>query len=133
MGAVGFYMAWTIGANDVANAMSTAVGAKAITLKQAVMIAATLEFAGAVLLGAHVSGTIKKGIIIPELIGDPMLVMYGLLAAILASALWVTLATWKELPISTSHSIVGALIGFGLVAAGPTVVDWSVVGKVAGS
>ena len=129
--AAGFYMAWSIGANDVANSMASAVGAKAITQKQAVLIAGVLTICGAVFLGAHVSGTISKGIVDPNDIGDAKLVMLGALAAILAASIWVTLATWKAMPISTTHSIVGAMIGFGLIAGGWGVVSWGVVGKVA--
>jgi PiT family inorganic phosphate transporter len=129
--AAGFYMAWSIGANDVANSMASAVGAKAITQKQAVLIAGVLTICGAVLLGSHVSGTISKGIVDPNDIGDARLVMLGALAAILAASIWVTLATWKSMPISTTHSIVGAMIGFGLIAGGWGVVSWGVVGKVA--
>jgi PiT family inorganic phosphate transporter len=129
--AAGFYMAWSIGTNDVANSMASAVGAKAITQKQAVLIAGVLTICGAVFLGAHVSGTISKGIVDPEDIGDARLVLLGALAAILAASIWVTLATWKSMPISTTHSIVGAMIGFGLIAGGWGVVSWGVVGKVA--
>jgi PiT family inorganic phosphate transporter len=129
--AAGFYMAWSIGANDVANSMASAVGAKAITQRQAVLIAGILTIIGAVFLGAHVSGTISKGIVDPNTIGDARLVMLGALAAILAASIWVTLATWKSMPISTTHSIVGAMIGFGLIAGGFGVVSWGVVGKVA--
>jgi PiT family inorganic phosphate transporter len=133
----GFYMAWSIGANDVANSMASAVGAKAITQKQAVLIAGVLTIVGAVFLGAHVSGTISKGIVNPNDFVDSnpdnvaRMVMLGALAAILAASIWVTLATWKSMPISTTHSIVGAMIGFGLVAGGWGVVSWDVVGKVA--
>ncbi len=129
--AVGFYMAWCIGANDVANSMASAVGAKAITMKQAVIIAGILTMCGAVFLGANVTGTISKGIVDPNAIGDPTKVMFGALAAILAAAIWVTLATWKSMPISTTHSIVGAMIGFGLIAGGAGVVSWGKVGQVA--
>jgi PiT family inorganic phosphate transporter len=129
--AAGFYMAWSIGSNDVANSMASAVGAKAISLKQAVVIAGILTICGAVFLGAHVTGTISKGIVDPNDIGDPTLVMLGALAAILAASIWVTLATWKSMPISTTHSIVGAMIGFGLIAGGFGVVSWGKVGQVA--
>ncbi len=129
--AAGFYMAWSIGANDVANSMASAVGAKAITQRQAVLIAGVLTICGAVLLGSHVSGTISKGIVDPNDIGDAKLVMLGALSAILAASIWVTIATWKSMPISTTHSIVGAMIGFGMIAGGWGVVSWGVVGKVA--
>jgi PiT family inorganic phosphate transporter len=131
--AAGFYMAWSIGANDVANSMASAVGAKAISMRQAVIIAGILTICGAVFLGAHVTGTISKGIVDPNDIGDPTLVMLGALAAILAAAVWVTLATWKSMPISTTHSIVGAMIGFGLIAGGAGVVSWGKVGQVGAS
>jgi PiT family inorganic phosphate transporter len=131
--AVGFYMAWSIGANDVANSMASAVGAKAISMRQAVIIAGILATCGAVFLGAHVTGTISKGIVDPDAIGDARLVVFGSLAAILAASIWVTLATWKAMPISTTHSIVGAMIGFGLIAGGAGVVSWGKVGQVAAS
>ncbi|MBN1754582.1 inorganic phosphate transporter [bacterium] len=122
---VGLYMAWNIGANDVANAMASAVGAKAITLKQAVFIAAILTFAGAYLVGSHVSDTVRKGIINPQLLADPKTYITGALAALISAGLWVTFATWKSMPVSTTHAIVGALIGFGLIAGGPQIVNWS--------
>ena len=114
--AIGFYMAWSIGANDVANSMATAVGAKAITFKQAVLIAGILNFAGAVLLGPHVAGTIKDGIVKSSVIADPQTLLLGFVASLLAAALWVTLSTWRELPISTTHSVIGSLIGFGIIS-----------------
>ncbi len=131
--AIGFYMAWSIGANDVANSMATAVGAKAITFKQAVLIAGILNFAGAILLGPHVAGTIKGGIVKGSIIADPHTLLLGFVASLLAAALWVTLSTWKELPISTTHSVIGALIGFGIIAGGVSSIDWTVMGKVASS
>jgi PiT family inorganic phosphate transporter len=126
-------MAWSIGANDVANSMATAVGAKAITFKQAVLIAGILNFAGAILLGPHVAGTIKGGIVKSSIIADPHTLLLGFVASLLAAALWVTLSTWRELPISTTHSVIGALIGFGIIAGGISSIDWSVMGKVASS
>jgi inorganic phosphate transporter, PiT family len=131
--AIGFYMAWSIGANDVANSMATAVGAKAITFKQAVLIAGILNFAGAILLGPHVAGTIKGGIVKSSMIADPHTLLLGFVASLLAAALWVTLSTWRELPISTTHSVIGALIGFGIIAGGVSSIDWGVMGKVASS
>ena len=131
--AIGFYMAWSIGANDVANSMATAVGAKAITFKQAVLIAGILNFAGAILLGPHVAGTIKGGIVKGSIIADPHTLLLGFVASLLAAALWVTLSTWRELPISTTHSVIGALIGFGIIAGGVSSIDWGVMGKVASS
>ncbi len=127
--AAGLYMAWNIGANDVANSMSTAVGAKAITYEQAIIIASILTVAGAVLVGEHVTATVKGGIFDPTEI-DPTHLALGGLAAVLAAGMWVTIATWKSLPISTSHSIIGGMLGFGLVAGGPSIISWDTLGKV---
>ncbi|MBF0450460.1 MAG: inorganic phosphate transporter [Candidatus Magnetomorum sp.] len=121
----GFYMAWNIGANDVANSMASAVGAKAITIRQAVFIAGILNIVGAIFLGAHVTNTIRKGIVSTEILADPHIAMIGALAALLSSALWVTFATWKSLPVSTTHSIVGSMIGFGIMAGGFSVINFS--------
>jgi len=139
-GAVAFYMAWSIGANDVANSMATSVGAKAITFKQAVLIAGILNILGAILVGKHVTETIKGNIIKISadaqgniLQGDANALIFGFLAAILAAALWVTLSTWKEMPISTTHSIIGALVGFGLIQWGACCVNWEQLGFVASS
>ncbi len=123
----GIYMAWNIGANDVANGMASAVGAKAITLRQAVIIGGLLDFAGAAFIGSHVTTTIRKNILDPNLIADPRVMMLGLLAALLAAAFWVFFATWSQFPVSTTHSIVGALIGFGIIAGGFKAVKWGVV------
>jgi len=120
----GFYMAWNIGANDVANSMASAVGAKAITIRQAVFIAATLNILGATLIGSHVTNTIRKGIVSTEVMSDPQLALIGALSALLAAALWVSFATWKSLPVSTTHSIVGSMIGFGIMAGGMKVINW---------
>lgn len=120
----GFLMAFSLGANDVANAMASAVGAKAITLRQAIYIAATLNFLGAVFLGSHVAATICRGIINPEVISDQKVLMLGMFAALLSSGLWVLIATYTALPVSSTHSIVGGILGFGLVAGGPDVVQW---------
>jgi len=124
----GFYMAWNIGANDVANSMASAVGAKAITIRQAVFIAGILNVLGAVFIGSHVTNTIRKGIVSTEILADPHLALIGALSALLAAALWVSFATWKSLPVSTTHSIVGAMIGFGIMAGGFSVINW---GKLA--
>lgn len=131
-GAIAFYMAWSIGANDVANSMSTAVGAKAITHKQAVIIAGVLVFLGAVLVGPHVAQTIKSEIINVESI-QPTLLLLGFVSSLLAAAIWSTLSTWKEMPISTTHSILGALMGFGIIAGGVSSVNWLKIGYVAAS
>jgi PiT family inorganic phosphate transporter len=129
----GAYMAWNIGANDVANSMASAVGAKAITLRQALVLATILTFLGATFVGSHVAQTIRKGIIDSEAIGDPRVILIGLLSALLAASLWVCLSTYKNLPVSTTHSIVGAMIGFGLVAGGPSVVNWFQVAAIVSS
>ena len=121
---VGFYMAWNIGANDVANSMAPVVGAKAVTIRQAIFIAAILNVIGAVFIGAHVTNTIRKGIVSTEILTDPQLVLIGALSAMLSAALWVNFATWKSLPVSTTHSIVGAMIGFGIVAGGSSIINW---------
>ena len=121
----GFYMAWNIGANDVANSMASAVGAKAITIRQAVFIAGILNVLGAVFIGSHVTNTIRKGIVSTDIMTDPQVALIGALSALLAAALWVSFATWKSLPVSTTHSIVGAMIGFGIMAGGFAVINWS--------
>lgn len=122
--AFGFYMAWNIGANDVANSMASAVGAKAITARQAVLIASVLIIIGATLIGSHVTDTIRKGIVSSEVLNDPRLALIGAMSALLSAALWVSFATWKSLPVSTTHSIVGAMIGFGIMAGGFEAIQW---------
>jgi len=130
----GFYMAWTIGANDVANAMGTSVGSKALTLKQAVIVAAFFEFAGAFLVGSHVTNTIRKGMIDPSVFSaNPEVLMLGMLSALLAAAVWLQAATHWGLPVSTTHSIVGAVVGFALVAAGAEGVNWGKVWQIVAS
>ncbi len=126
----GFYMAWNIGANDVANSMASAVGAKAITIRQAVFIAGILNIVGATFIGSHVTNTIRKGIVSTEVMSDPHIALAGALAALLAAALWVSFATWRSLPVSTTHSIVGAMIGFGIMAGGISVINWGKLGAV---
>jgi PiT family inorganic phosphate transporter len=121
----GFYMAWNIGANDVANSMASAVGAKAITIRQAIFIAGILNIMGAAFIGSHVTNTIRKGIVSTDVLTDPHLALIGALSALLAAALWVSFATWKSLPVSTTHSIVGAMIGFGIMAGGFSVINWT--------
>ena len=139
-GLIAFYMAWSIGANDVANSMATSVGSKAITFRQAVIIAAILNITGAVLVGKHVTHTIKGEIIRVSADSNGMIsavdanaLILGFLASLLAAAIWVTLSTWKEMPISTTHSIVGALVGFGLIQWGINSVNWEQLGFVASS
>ncbi len=122
---IGFYMAWNIGANDVANAMGTSVGARSVTFKQAIIIAAIFEFLGAMLVGNHVSLTIAKGIVNPQdYTNNAMIFAYGMLATLLSAALWVNLATKLGMPVSTTHSIVGGVIGFGIVSKGFTSIKW---------
>jgi PiT family inorganic phosphate transporter len=130
----GFYMAWNIGANDVANAFGTSVGSGALTFAKAVLVAAIFEFAGAFLAGSQVTDTIKKGIVSPTLFaGDPDLFARGMLAALLAGALWLNLATWLGQPVSTTHSIIGAIIGFGIAEKGLSAIAWGKMGAVAAS
>jgi len=123
-------MAWNIGANDVANSMASAVGAKAITLRQAILIAGILNIVGAAFIGSHVTDTIRKGIVSPDVLSDPHVALLGALSALLAASLWVSFATWKSLPVSTTHSIVGAMVGFGIAMGGFSVIDWAVLGAV---
>ncbi|MGW8301531.1 MAG: inorganic phosphate transporter, partial [Desulfobacterales bacterium] len=126
----GFYMAWNIGANDVANSMASAVGAKAITIRQSIVIAGILNIIGATFIGSHVTQTIRKGIVSTDILADPHMALIGALAALLAAALWVSFATWKSLPVSTTHSIVGAMVGFGIMAGGFSVISWGKLGAV---
>ncbi len=133
-GCFGLFMAWGIGANDVANAMATSVGSKALTLKQAVIVAAIFEFAGAFLAGGQVTSTIRKGIIDADLlVGTPELLIFGMLAALLAAGIWLLIATKYGLPVSTTHSIVGAIVGFAAVGIGIEAVKWGKVGSIAAS
>ncbi|GBD92698.1 low-affinity inorganic phosphate transporter 1 [bacterium BMS3Abin05] len=119
-------MAMNIGGNDVANAMGTSVGSKALTFKQAVIVAAIFEFAGSVLVGSHVTNTIRKGIVNPlHFASSPEILLLGMLAALFSAALFLQLATALGLPVSTTHSIVGAVIGFSLIAKGFSSVDWT--------
>ncbi|MEJ6669440.1 MAG: inorganic phosphate transporter, partial [Pseudomonadales bacterium] len=112
----GFLMAWGVGANDVANAMGTSVGSKAITIKQAIVIAAVFEFAGAYLAGGEVTSTIRKGIIDPSILAEtPHLLVYGMIASLFAAAIWLLVATINGWPVSTTHTIVGAIVGFAAV------------------
>jgi PiT family inorganic phosphate transporter len=132
--AFGLFMAWGIGANDVANAMATSVGSRAITIKQALIIAAVFEFAGAVLAGGEVTKTIRKGIIDASSLADtPELLIYGMLAALLAAGLWLLVASQRGWPVSTTHSIVGAIIGFAIAGIGVNAVSWGKVGAIVAS
>jgi len=130
----GLFMAWGIGANDVANAMGTSVGSKAITIKQAILIAIVFEFAGAFLAGGEVTATIRKGIIDPSALdGSPELLVFGMLASLLAAGIWLLVASIKGWPVSTTHSIVGAIVGFAAVGIGVEAVAWGKVGTIAAS
>lgn len=130
----GFFMAWGVGANDVANAMGTSVGARALTVKQAIIIAMIFEFAGAYLAGGEVTSTIRKGIIDPALLaGTPELMVYGMMAALLAAGTWLLIASLMGWPVSTTHSIVGALVGFAAVGIGVDTVNWVKVMQIVAS
>ena len=127
-------MTWGIGANDVANALGTSVGSGAITVRSAIIIAAIFEFLGAAFAGDHVTKTIRKDIIDPSAIADnPELLVFGMLAALLAAAPWLTFASFKGWPVSTTHSIVGALVGFGIAGIGMNAVNWAKIGQIAAS
>ena len=127
----GLFMAWGIGANDVANAMATSVGSKALTIRQAILVAAIFEFLGAVLAGGEVTSTIRKGIVDVQLLSDtPELLIYGMLAALLAAAIWLLIASANGWPVSTTHSIVGAIVGFAAVGIGVDAVQWGKVGTI---
>ena len=129
----GAYMALNIGANDVANNMGPAVGAKALTMFGAIVIAAVFESAGALIAGGDVVSTIAKGIIAPESMQSSEIFIYSMLSALLAAALWINLATWIGAPVSTTHSIVGGVMGAGIAAAGFAAVNWGTMAKIAAS
>ena len=130
----GLYMAWNIGANDVANAMGTSVGSGALTLRGAIIVAAIFEFGGAMLVGGSVTNTIRKGIIDISALGpDPMVLAIGMTCCLLAAAIWLNIATYFGWPVSTTHSIVGAVVGFGVVAGGLDAVNWKVMGQIVAS
>lgn len=131
-GGLALYMAWAIGANDVANAMGTSVGSGALTVRWAIFVAATLEFSGAFLAGGHVTDTVRKGMLDMDLVSNEAL-LYGMLAALASAATLLLGATRIGLPVSTTHSIVGAIVGFGAVAIGPEVVNWGKVGEIVAS
>jgi len=125
---IGLYSAINIGANDVANAMATSVASGALTIKRAVVVAGVCDVLGAVLVGSHVANTIRKGLIDPLQFSDRQnLFLFGMLAAVLGSALWVNIATYFKLPVSTTHSIIGGVVGFGLVSVGIAGINWKVV------
>ncbi len=133
-GVFGLYMAWGIGANDVANAMATSVGSKVLTLRSALIVAAIFEFLGAVLAGGGVTSTIRKGIIdVSSISGDPEILIFGMLGSLLAAATWLNLASKLGWPVSTTHSIVGAIVGFGAIGIGTGAVKWGGVATIASS
>ncbi|GHD34495.1 inorganic phosphate transporter [Halioglobus pacificus] len=132
--AFGFFMAWGIGANDVANAMGTSVGSRALTIKQAILVAMIFEFMGAYLAGGEVTSTIRKGIIDADALSDtPELMVYGMMSALLAAGTWLLIASMKGWPVSTTHSIVGAIVGFAAVGISVESVHWEQVGTIAAS
>lgn len=126
-----FYVAWNLGANDVANAMGTSVGSKAVSLKQALIIAGVLEFTGAVLFGDRVSETLATEIVNPALFAtQPQLLLIGMMSVLLACGLWLQIATSRGFPVSSSHAVVGAIAGFSCVAIGTDAIDWSSIGTI---
>jgi len=130
----GLYMTWGIGANDVANVMGTSVGSGAITVTTAIIIAGIFEFAGAALAGGHVTATIRKGIIDPTpIINSPEVLVFGMLAALLAAAVWLMIASSRGWPVSTTHSIVGAVVGFAIAGIGLDAVKWDKIGQIVAS
>jgi PiT family inorganic phosphate transporter len=130
----GFYMTWGIGANDVANAMGTSVGSGAITVMQAIIIAAIFEFTGAFIAGGNVTSTIRKGIIDPSSVAaQPEILVFGMLAALLAAAIWLMIASTRGWPVSTTHTIVGALVGFAIAGIGVDAVQWGKISMIAAS
>ena len=131
---VGFYMAWNIGANDVANSMACSVGSKSLTVFWAVVLAALCNFLGAVLVGSHVSDTVRSGIIDTQAFAnDPRMLAHGMLCALLAAAVWLNLASYFGMPVSTTHSIVGAVVGFGILEAGFGYIHWRTMGDIVAS
>ncbi|TVQ04826.1 MAG: anion permease [Roseinatronobacter sp.] len=130
---IGAYMAINIGANDVANNMGPAVGARALTIGTALIVAALCETAGALIAGGDVVGTVSRGIIAPESVAETQVFIWAMMAALLAGALWINLATWVGAPVSTTHSIVGGVMGAGIAAAGFAAVNWPMMGRIAAS
>tara|TARA_B100000809_G_scaffold72112_1_gene69811 strand:- start:259 stop:1512 length:1254 start_codon:yes stop_codon:yes gene_type:complete len=128
-GILALYMAWAIGANDVANAMGTSVGSGALTVWGAILVAAIFEFAGAFFAGGHVTDTVRKGMLDMSLVDRDQLI-YGMLGSLAAAGTLLVGATWFGLPVSTTHAIVGAIVGFGVVSVGPEVVNWGKIGQI---
>ncbi|MCW9715098.1 inorganic phosphate transporter [Avibacterium sp. 21-594] len=132
--AFGFFMAFGVGANDVSNAMGTSVGSGTITAKQAIIIAMIFECAGAYLAGGEVTETIKSGVLNPiEYVATPEILALGMMAALFSSGLWLLIASRMGWPVSTTHTIIGAIIGFGLITVGPNSIDWSAIRNIVGS
>lgn len=130
----GFYMAWSIGANDVANAMGTSVGSGALTLRKAIFVAAILEFCGAYFFGSHVSETVQNGLIDTSIYSEtPLKLVYGMLSALIATGVWLQIASYYGWPVSTTHTIVGAIVGFGLISGGLDAIQWYNIVFVASS
>ena len=128
---LGFFTAYGVGANDVANAMGTSVGSKVLTIKQAVLVAAVFEFLGAFLAGGGVTQTIRKGVIDPTLFeGNLEVLIYGMISALFAAGTWLLVASLRGWPVSTTHTIVGAIVGFGIYALGVNEINWAVVGNI---
>ena len=137
-GVFGLFMAWGIGANDVANAMATSVGSRALTVKKAIIIAAIFEFAGAYLAGGQVTKTIRKGIIEADVFcvgceASPDILVYGMLASLLAAATWLLIASRNGWPVSTTHTIVGAVVGFAMAGIGIDAVNWGKISQIVAS
>lgn len=127
----GFFMAWGVGANDVANAMGTSVGSRALTIRQAIVVAAIFEFSGAYLAGGEVTATIRSGMLDAGLFADnPEMLVFGMLASLLAAGIWLMLASQRGWPVSTTHSIVGAIVGFAAVGVGMDAVKWGKIGSI---
>ena len=128
----GLLMAWGIGANDVANAMGTSVGSGAITLSTAILIACIFEFSGAFLAGGEVTSTVRKGILDPLLFQDnPDLFVFGMISALLAAGTWLVVATYFGWPVSTTHTIVGGIVGFGILGLSFSAIDWDTMSDIA--
>lgn len=129
---IAFFMAWNIGANDTANSVATSIGSGVLGLRGALLRIIIFDFAGAVLFGVYVTKTIGKGIVDISAVQDTSIVIAGALSALLAASMWIMIATWKALPVSTTHSIVGGMLGFGLIATGAGAeINWGVMGKIA--
>jgi PiT family inorganic phosphate transporter len=131
---IGFYMAWNVGANDVANSMADAVGSKALTIFWAVVLAGICNFCGAVLVGGHVTDTVRKGIVNTQAFThDPRVLAHGMVCALLAAAVWLNLASYFGMPVSTTHSVVGAIVGFGILEAGLGHIQWDTISQIVAS